>query len=74
MVSSECTCLFHFHIKAGGSGSGTGKRRGGGGFVPGTEKDLNENTQKVTETKKTSGKRIYPRDQFVEADNCVQDH
>ena len=48
---------FPFFTKAGKIGSGSGKRKGGG-FVPGTGKDLNENTQKETETKKTSGKRI----------------
>ena len=39
-------------------GSGNDKRRERGGFVPRTEKDLNENTQKETETKEISGINI----------------
>ena len=54
MVSSEEACLSVFS-KAGKIGGGNDKRREGGGFVPGTEKDLNENTQKETETKEISG-------------------
>ena len=50
--------FFSIFTKAGKIGSGTGKRKGGGGFVPGTGKDLNENTQKESETKETPGKRI----------------
>lgn len=41
--------------KAGKIGSGTDKRREEEGFVPGTEKDFNENTQKEIETKEISG-------------------
>ena len=48
--------LFIF-TKDGKIGTGTGKRREGG-FVPGTENDLNENTHKKTETTEISGKRI----------------
>ena len=54
MVSSEDACLSLFS-KAGKIGNGNEKRREGGGFVPRTEKDLNENTQKETETKEISG-------------------
>ena len=54
MVSSEEDCLSVFS-KAGKIGSGNDKRRERGGFVPRTEKDLNENTQKETETKEISG-------------------
>ena len=54
MVSSEDPCLSLFS-KAGKIGSGNEKRKEGGGFVPGTEKDANENTQKETETKEISG-------------------
>ena len=38
-------------------GSGTGERRREGVFVPGIGKDPNENTQRATVTKETSGKR-----------------
>ena len=48
MVSSEDVCLALFS-KAGKLGSGNER------FVPGTEKDANENTQKETETKEKSG-------------------
>ena len=41
--------------KAGKMGSGTDKRREGEGFVPGTEKDLNKNTQKETEAEEIPG-------------------
>ena len=54
MVSSEDACLTLFS-KAGKIGSGNENRRKGGGFVPGTEKDADENTQKETETKEKSG-------------------
>ena len=47
-----CPSLF---LKAGKIGSGTDKRREGGGSLSGTEKDLNENTQKETQTKEMSG-------------------
>ena len=47
-----CPSLFP---KAGKIGSGTDKRREGGGFLTGTKKDLNKNTQKETETKEISG-------------------
>ena len=50
--------VFSTFTKAGKFGSGTAKGKGGGGFVPGTEKDLNENTQRETVTKEISGKRI----------------
>ena len=50
--------VFSTFTKAGKLGSGTGKRKGGGGFVPGTEKDLNENTERETVTKEMPGKRI----------------
>ena len=53
-MSSEEACLALFS-KAGKIGSENEKRREGGGFVPGTEKDANENTQKETETKEISG-------------------
>ena len=35
--------------------SGTDQRREGGGSLTGTVKDVNENTQKETETKEISG-------------------
>ena len=54
MVSSEEACLSIFS-KAAKIGSGNDERKEGGGFVPGTEKDLNENTEKETETKEISG-------------------
>ena len=54
MVSSEEARLSVFS-KAGKIGSGNDKTREGGGFVPGTEIDLSENTQKETETKEISG-------------------
>ena len=57
MVSSEKACLSLFS-KAGKIGSGNDKRKEGGGFVPRKEKDLNENNQKETETKKISGINI----------------
>ena len=57
MVSSEEACLSLFS-KAEKMGSGNDKRRERGGFVPRTEKDLNENTQKETETKEISGINI----------------
>ena len=41
--------------KAGKIGSGTDKRREGEGFDPGTEKDLNENTQKETQADEIPG-------------------
>ena len=47
-----CLSLFS---KAGKIESGNEKRREGGGFVPRTEKDANENMQKETETKELSG-------------------
>ena len=47
-----CPSLFP---KAGKIASGTDKRREEGGSLTGTEKDLNENTQKETETKEISG-------------------
>ena len=47
-----CPSLFP---KVGKIGSGTDKRREGGGSLSGTEKDLNENTQKETQTKEMSG-------------------
>ena len=47
-----CPSLFP---KAGKIESGTDKRREEGGFLTGTKKDLNENTQKETETKEISG-------------------
>lgn len=51
--------VFSTFTKAGKLGSGTGKRKGGGGgFVPGTEKDLNENIERETVTKEMPGKRI----------------
>ena len=54
MVSSEEACISLFS-KAGKIGSGNDRRREEGGFVPRTEKDLNENTQKETEAKEISG-------------------
>ena len=48
MVSSEEACLALFS-KAGKLASGNER------FIPGTEKDANENTQKETETKEKSG-------------------
>ena len=54
MVSSEDACLALFS-KARKTGSRNEERREGGGFVPRTEKDANENTQKETETKELSG-------------------
>ena len=54
MVSSEEACLSLFS-KAGKTVSGDDKRREGGGFVPRRLKDLNENSQKETETKEISG-------------------
>ena len=47
-----CPSLFP---KAGKIGSGTDQRREEGGSLTGTQKDLNENTQKETETKEISG-------------------
>ena len=47
-----CPSLFP---KAGKIGSGTDKRREAGESLTGTEKELNENTQKETETKEISG-------------------
>ena len=55
LVSSEEACLSVFS-KAGKIGGGNDKRIEGGGFVPGTEKDVNETTQKETETKEISGR------------------
>ena len=46
-----------FFPKDGKIGSGTAERRRKGVFVPGTGKDPNENTQRATVTKETSGKR-----------------
>ena len=46
-----------FFPKDGKIGSGTGERRRKGVFVPGIGKDPNENTQRATVTKETSGKR-----------------
>ncbi|CAH3177394.1 unnamed protein product [Porites evermanni] len=40
-------------------GSGTDKRREGGGSLSGTEKDLNENTQKETQTKEMEGDCLF---------------
>ena len=54
MVSSEEACLSVFS-KAGKIGGGNEKRKKGGGLVPGSEKDLNENTQKETKTREISG-------------------
>ena len=51
---SEGACPSVFP-KAGKIGSGTDQRKEGGGSLTGTEKDLNENTQKETETKEISG-------------------
>ena len=51
---SERACPSVFP-KAGKIGSGTDERREGGESLTRTEKDLNENTQKETETKKISG-------------------
>ena len=51
---SEGTCPSLFP-KAGKIGSGSDNRREGRGFLTGTKKDLNENTQKETETKEISG-------------------
>ena len=48
---------FFFFPKDGKTGSGTGERRRKGVFVPGIGKDPNENTQRATVTKETSGKR-----------------
>lgn len=50
--------------KARKIGSGTGKRKEGGGFVPGTGKDLNENTKKDSETKETPGQLRELRQQL----------
>ena len=47
-----CPSLFP---KRGKIASGTDKRREGGESLTGTEKELNENTQKETETKEISG-------------------
>ena len=52
--TSEGACPSLFP-KAGKIGSGTDQRREEGGSLTGTEKDLNENTQKETETKEISG-------------------
>ena len=51
---SEGACPSVFP-KAGEIESGTDKRREGRESLTGTEKDLNENTQKETETKEISG-------------------
>ena len=51
---SEGACPSVFP-KAGKIGSGSDNRREGRGFLTGTKKDLNENTQKETETKEISG-------------------
>ena len=55
LVSSEEACLSVFS-KVGKIGGGNDKRIEGGGFVPRTEKDVNETTQKETETKEISGR------------------
>lgn len=56
--------LFSFFPKDRKGGIGTGKRRGRGGFVPRTGKDLNENNQNATVTKEISGKGIKLNDTF----------
>jgi len=67
---SGFNCLLLFP-KDGKIGSGTGKRRGEARFVPGTEKDIKENTQKEIVTKQILGKRIQLRDQFYyKMNNC----
>ena len=54
VINAEGACPTLFP-KARKIGSGTNKRREEGGFLTGTKKDLNENTQKETETKEISG-------------------
>ena len=57
MVSSEEAC-FSLFSKPEKIGSGNDERSERGGFVPRTEKALNENAQKETETKEISGINI----------------
>ena len=63
----EVAMCFPFFSKDEVTGSGVDEGRGER-FVPGTEKDLNENVKR--KTKETSGKRILLRNKFVKKNNC----
>ena len=70
MIYPLSCCVFSIFFKNEVTGSRADEGRGGR-FVPGTEKDLNENVKR--ETKEIPGKRILLRNKFVKTNVCRKD-